>query len=101
MRVIVKQSPDKKMRLYKCPKCGEIIKRDHWGEKSCPYCKGIINWSGTGNETEPEEMTEEQRELCYTIQLGIIKGIMSVDIEDIWKLIKKSIDSKTGRNDTE
>ena len=39
-------------------------------------------------------MTEEQKELVYTIQLSIIKAIANMDTEKIWELIKKVMESK-------
>lgn len=39
-------------------------------------------------------MTDEQKELVYTIQLNLIKAIANMDSEKIWELIKKAIESE-------
>lgn len=36
-------------------------------------------------------MTDEQHELCYSIQLAIVKVIINLDHEKIWKIIEKEI----------
>lgn len=39
-------------------------------------------------------MTDEQKELVYTIQLNLIKAIANMDPEKTWELIKKAIESE-------
>ena len=36
-------------------------------------------------------MTEEQHELCYEIQLILIKAITQMDHEKLWELIEKVV----------
>jgi len=36
-------------------------------------------------------MTDEQKELVYTIQLNIIRAIVNMDPEKTWELIEKII----------
>jgi len=38
-------------------------------------------------------MTDEQKELVYTIQLELIKAIVNMDVEKTWELMKKAIES--------
>ena len=42
--VIIKTSPSRKVRLYKCPQCGEIIPRTYWWNIKCPFCGNELNW---------------------------------------------------------
>lgn len=47
-------------------------------------------------------MTEEQKELVYTIQLDLIRVIVNMDAEKTWELMKKAIESEkkgSGAND--
>lgn len=39
-------------------------------------------------------MTDEQKELVYTIQLNIIKAIVNMDVEKTWELIQKVVESE-------
>lgn len=46
-------------------------------------------------------MTDEQKELVYTIQLNIIKAIVNMDPEKTWELIRKAIESEEKGSDSE
>lgn len=44
-------------------------------------------------------MTDEQKELVYTFQLNVIKAIVNMDVEKIWELMKKAIESEEEGSD--
>lgn len=46
-------------------------------------------------------MTEEQKELVYTIQLDLIRAIVNMDVEKTWELMKKAIESDEVGSDAE
>ena len=46
-------------------------------------------------------MTDEQKELVYTIQLDLIKAIVNMDVEKTWELMKKAIESDKKGSESE
>ena len=46
-------------------------------------------------------MTDEQKELVYTIQLSIVRAIVNMDPEKTWELIEKAIESEEKGGDSE
>ena len=46
-------------------------------------------------------MTDEQKELVCTIKLKLLKAIIDLSDEQLWKLIQKAIESEEKRSDSE
>ena len=44
-------------------------------------------------ESEGEQMTDEQKELVYEIQLSIVRAIVNMDPEKTWELIEKILEN--------
>jgi hypothetical protein len=41
-------------------------------------------------------VTDNEKELIATIKLSLIRGIIGMDEETLWKLVKKAIDESEG-----
>jgi hypothetical protein len=42
-------------------------------------------------------VTDNDKELIATIKLSLIRGIIGMDEETLWKLVKKAIDESEGK----
>lgn len=42
-------------------------------------------------------VTDNEKELIATIKLSLIRGIIGMDEETLWKLVKKAIEESEGR----
>ena len=40
-----------------------------------------------------ENLTEEQNDLCYEIQFALVRSIINLNHDKMWKIIQKAIDS--------
>lgn len=40
-----------------------------------------------------DNLTKEQKDLCYSIILALVKSIVNMDPEKIWKVIEKEMES--------
>lgn len=43
------------------------------------------------NMDELDRLTEEQHNLCYELQFALMRAIVNLDHEKMWKLIKDAI----------
>ena len=44
-------------------------------------------------------MTDEQKELCYTIKLELVKAIIDIKNEDMWRILEKVISEREVKAD--
>lgn len=51
--------------------------------------------SGAGKQsTKSGKLTDEQNEICYTVKLELMRAILEIKQDDLWRLIERAIDSK-------
>lgn len=51
--------------------------------------------SGTGKQgTKSEKLTDEQNEICYTIKLELMRAILEIKQDDLWRLVERAANSK-------
>lgn len=41
-----------------------------------------------------EKLTDEQNEICYTIKLELMRAILEIKQDDLWRLIERATNSK-------
>lgn len=52
--------------------------------------------SGAGKQgTKSEKLTDEQNEICYTIKLELMRAILEIKQDDLWRLVERAANSKT------
>lgn len=39
--------------------------------------------------TKSEKLTDEQNEICYTIKLELMRAILEIKQDDLWRLIER------------
>ena len=66
------------------------------------YMAELMKYYGVSTKAEAfTKMTEEQKELVYTIHLDLIKAIVNMDVEKTWELMKKAIESERKGSESE
>ena len=51
--------------------------------------------SGAGKQgTKSEKLTDEQNEICYTIKLELMRAILEIKQDDLWRLVERAANSK-------
>ena len=51
---------------------------------------------GAGKQgTKSEKLTDEQNEICYTIKLELMRAILEIKQDDLWRLIERATSSRT------
>lgn len=53
------------------------------------------NTRGTGKKNKgdkSERLTDEQNEICYTVKLELMRAILEINQDDLWRVIKRAID---------
>lgn len=51
--------------------------------------------SGAGKQgTKSERLTDEQNEICYTIKLELMRAILEIKQDDLWRLVERAANSK-------
>lgn len=41
-----------------------------------------------------EKLTDEQNEICYTIKLELMRAILEIKQDDLWRLVERAANSK-------
>lgn len=41
-----------------------------------------------------ERLTDEQNEICYTIKLELMRAILEIKQDDLWRLVERAANSK-------
>ncbi len=44
------------------------------------------------------ELTQEQKDICYEIKFAIIRGVLNLDLNNMWKGIEKAVEKRKGSN---
>ena len=44
-------------------------------------------------------LTDEQNDLCYEIKFALVKAIINMNHDDMWKLVQKEIDRMKGEEE--
>ena len=44
--------------------------------------------------TKSEKLTDEQNEICYTIKLELMRAILEIKQDDLWRLVERAANSK-------
>lgn len=44
--------------------------------------------------TKSEKLTDEQNEICYTIKLELMRAILEIKQDNLWRLIERAANSK-------
>lgn len=51
--------------------------------------------SGAGKQgTKSEKLTDEQNEICCTIKLELMRAILEIKQDDLWRLVERAANSK-------
>ena len=51
--------------------------------------------SGAGKQgAKSEKLTDEQNEICYTIKLELMRAILEIKQDDLWRLVERAANSK-------
>lgn len=51
--------------------------------------------SGAGKQsTKSEKLTDEQNEICYTIKLELMRAILEIKQDDLWRLIERVLNKQ-------
>lgn len=45
-------------------------------------------------DAKSEKLTDEQNEICYTIKLELMRAILEIKQDDLWRLVERAANSK-------
>ena len=55
--------------------------------------------SGTGKQgAKSERLTDEQNEICYTIKLELMRAILEIKQDDLWRLIERVLSKQQAKS---